>query len=703
MRVLIAFASGVGGILLFLLASASSKNALFARNYPLLLGLNGAIAAILLLLVIIQLVVLWRQYRERQFGSRLKLKLLGLFALMAVVPGAVVYGVSMKFATRSIESWFNVPIGTALDSGVQLGRNSLDYLLEQLASKTRNASDELADAVDLLSAPRLERLRESVGADTASIMSTNGRVLVSTAGGRMDLLAAPNASLMLRRAKASPFGVRGVEGEGTSELILRVIVPIPSRNLSAEPLYLQTTKRVPDTIARSIETIQTGYRDYQELVLGRQGLLRIYSLTLTLTLLLALFAAIAAAFEFARSLSAPLLILAEGTRAVAAGDFSPRQALPSRDELGVLTQSFNRMTSQLQEARALAERNRVEVESARGYLESVLVNLSAGVLAFADNGLLRAANRGAMQILRDELQGFEDLALGAWPRHDTFQRAVLKGFDEHDRDWHQQLEIPHEDGHAQVLLVRGSRLPGSNTGYVVVFDDVTELISAQRNAAWAEVARRLAHEIKNPLTPIQLSAERLQLKLSPKLDEDAKAMLARATRTIVNQVEAMKNMVNDFRDYARLPAPQLTPLDLNGLVREVLGLYESSRIRVEAELPATVPLIVGDATQLRQVIHNLMQNAEDAMAEQDDPVVRVLTRLDGRRVEFVLRDNGPGFPPALMARVFEPYVTTKSRGSGLGLAIVKKIIDEHHGTLQVANIEPRGAEIRIRLPLASTV
>ncbi|WP_310630386.1 ATP-binding protein [Paraburkholderia sp.] len=701
MRALVVSLSAIAGLFLFLLASASSKTSAFAKNYPLLLGLNSTIAAILLLLVLFQLYRLWREYREHQFGSRLKLRLLALLTLMAVVPGALIYGVSLQFATRSIESWFDVRVDSALDSSLQLGRNALDYLLEQLASKANGVAEEIGETSEVPTASRLDRLRDNAGADTATVLAHNGNTLVSSVGSGTSLLADPNTNASLRQARLVR-GLRVVEGEGTGQLTLRVIVPIPSRSLVAEAQYLQMTKRVPGGIASSLDSIQAGHRDYQELLLGRSGLIRIYSLTLTLTVLLAMFAAVAIAVEFARSLSAPLSILAEGTQAVAAGDFSPRQALPGRDELGVLTQSFNRMTRQLKEARAIAEQNRAEVEAARVYLESVLGNLSAGVLAFSPRWRLRAANRGAQQILGDTLAGFEQMQPQEWPRHHAFRDAVLKGFDEHDGDWNRQVELTGEDGSTQFLLIHGSRLPqNSGGGYVIVFDDVSELISAQRNAAWAEVARRLAHEIKNPLTPIQLSAERLQHKLASKLEDEAsQAMLARATQTIVNQVEAMKSMVNDFRDYARMPLPSLAPVDLNALIREVLVLYESSRVEIHTQLGEALPAVNGDATQLRQVIHNLLTNAEDALSEHEEPRIEILTRRDGRRVELVIRDNGTGFPPALLARAFEPYVTTKPRGSGLGLAIVKKIVDEHRGEITILNAEPHGAELRIRLPLA---
>ncbi|MCA0185993.1 MAG: HAMP domain-containing protein [Proteobacteria bacterium] len=690
--------AAIAGILLFLLATASANTPLFARNYTLLLALNGAIALGLASLVFVQLRSLWREYRARRFGSRLKLRLMAIFAAMAVVPGVLVYAVSLQFAVKSIESWFNVRVDAALESGLQLGRSSLEMLLDQLADKADRIVLELELAPQVRST-LLNHLRERANVETATVFSPSGRVIV-TADAELDrLMPERPTAAQLRQARQSK-GFRAVEGHAQEGLILRVIVPIPSRNL-AEPLLLQLTQSVPRAFAMHAESVETVHRDYQELSLARNGLKRIYTLTLTLTLLLALFAAVAVAFVLTRRLAAPLFILAEGTQAVAAGDFSPRQALPARDELGVLTQSFNQMTRQLEDARAQAEKNRAAVERNRAYLEGVLANLSAGVLAFSPDGHLRAANHGAMTILNDPLSGYERVRLEDWNAHQDFRDALRDGFLGSDADWNRQIEFSNPDGSTQTLLLHGTRLPDdTGGGWVVVFDDITHLIAAQRTAAWAEVARRLAHEIKNPLTPIQLSAERLQFKLADRLDQEGREMLERSTTTIVNQVEAMKNLVNAFRDYARLPSPVMTALDLNALVREVLVLYEGSRVRIHAELGGDLPRVLGDATQLRQVIHNLLQNSEDALADVEHAEIHLLTRADARRVDLFLRDNGPGFPPEILSRAFEPYVTTKARGTGLGLAIVKKIIDEHEGEIRLANREAGGAEIRIRLRAA---
>jgi nitrogen fixation/metabolism regulation signal transduction histidine kinase len=419
--------------------------------------------------------------------------------------------------------------------------------------------------------------------------------------------------------------------------------------------------------------------------------------------LLALFAAFALAFVMARRLSAPLSILAEGTQAVAAGDYTPRQAIYSRDELGVLTQSFSQMTRQLDDARREAERHRAEVEAGHAYLESILANLSAGVLVFDRRGRLNTVNAGAQAILADDFSGLLGEPVDAWRCQRVLGAAIRDGFAGRSGDeWHSQLELERPNGMPQVLLLRGSMLPeASGGGHVVVFDDITRLIAAQRSAAWGEVARRLAHEIKNPLTPIQLSAERLQMKLTERLADGDAEFLRRGTQTIINQVQSMKRMVDDFRDYARLPAPELQPLDLNALVGEVLGLYETSHAALEVALAGELPPVLGDATQIRQIIHNLLRNAEDAQDGLADAWIGISTGRASAFVELVVADAGPGFPAEILARAFEPYVTTKDRGTGLGLAIVKKIVDEHHGSIDISNRQPVGARIIIRLPLAT--
>jgi PAS domain S-box-containing protein len=388
---------------------------------------------------------------------------------------------------------------------------------------------------------------------------------------------------------------------------------------------------------------------------------------------------------------------------VAKGDFSQMPSVSSRDELGVLIQSFNRMTRQLSDVREQAAQNHLETEQAKAFLERVLANLSSGVVVLDETLVVRAVNSAAAHILGVAPHALQAQELSTLGQPDEALRAfstrVAERFAHHEEEWQEQIEYHGQDGR-QTLLVRGTHLPaGMERGYVLVFDDVTKLINAERHAAWSEVARRLAHEIKNPLTPIQLSAERLARKLGGKLDPADADFLGRATQTIVNQVAAMNSMVDAFAGYARMPRAQLEALDLNALVREVLTLYDPKAIGLKLDLDADIPRIAGDSTLLRQVIHNLLQNAQDALADHAAPSVEIATHPNKNAVYLTVTDNGAGFPEHLMKRLFEPYATTKTKGTGLGLAIVKKIVEEHQGKIQIENLKAGGASIRIALPV----
>jgi nitrogen fixation/metabolism regulation signal transduction histidine kinase len=701
-NIAVAIAAILAAVSLYLLASASANTGLFSESYPFLLAINGLVTVTLAATVIYQLIRLWREYRNRRFGSRLKYRMVMMFAFMALLPGLAVYAVSIQFVVRSIESWFDVQVDSALKGGIALGQNALDYLVEQLRDKATAMALEIENQGNI-SAPQVNRLREWAGVGSVTVFGANGQVLVSAIDGdAVRLLPDTPQPHELRRA-LQERGLSVIEEGFDERMVIRVLVPLERRGLGKASRLLQLTQPVPETFSQHANVVQEAYRDYHQLTLARADLKRIYSLTLTLTLLMALLTAIAVAFILARRLAAPLRILAEGTEAVAQGDFSPRQALPARDELGILTHSFNQMTRQLDEARAQAENSQLEVESARAYLESVLTHLSAGVLVFGAKNNLRVANRGASEILGDELNGFDGIALADWSRHAVLRDTILEGFASHEGDWQTELEIPQPDSTPMSLLVHGSRLPeNTGGGLVVVFDDITRLIEAQRTAAWAEIARRLAHEIKNPLTPIQLSAERLAVKLSPGLHDPERQMLERSIQTIVNQVEAVKNLVNAFRDYAHLPVPALVPLDLGELIREILILYESTPTKITLQVPADLPQVMGDASQIRQIIHNVLQNALDALTDQANAEIVLELRDEGDWMLLSCQDNGPGFPPEVLARSFEPYFTTKAKGTGLGLAMIKKIVTEHGGDVKIANRDGSGAGLRIHLRTVTT-
>lgn len=755
LRYLLVVGGAVVSILLFLLASASENSNLFEQNYPWLLILNAVVAGALLLLVILLLVRLYKRYKRGKFGSKLMARLVLLFAVIGILPGAVIYTVSVQFVSRSIESWFDVRVESALESGLNLGRAALDSSLSDLQTKARNMALELSDLSDAMQITQLSRMRDQNLQQEAVIVTSNGQMIASSGSQLSSLLPDLPTASMLRQARQTRY-YAVIEGNNefqdetgnskprtntnpvansANSMYLRVVVEIPTSSkallLQTDTRYLQLRQPVPEQLATNAEALRLAYSEYQERYLARTGLRKIYIVTLTLTLLLAIFGAIAAAFLIASDLAKPLLLLAEGTKAVAEGNLSPRPIVASKDELGTLTQSFNTMTRQLADARASVEKNRFELENAKGYLESVLANMSAGVMVLDRNFKLVTCNESVERILQHDFAQHIGKPLKDIDGLSTFAQVITQSFSEQSAQsaagraggenlhWQHQIDVPRRMGGPETendisLLARGSRLPGAREGsYVVVFDDISDVISAQRSIAWGEVARRLAHEIKNPLTPIQLSAERLHMKLEGKLNEADAKVLERSTETIVNQVTAMKRMVDDFRDYAKTPPAVLSSLDLNALIEEILHLYlngDGGDI-IHASLAQDLPLIMGDPTQLRQVIHNLLQNAQDAVADRGEqaaaPRIDIITEeihyrsSDGavsNAVQLTITDNGPGFTPKILAHAFEPYITSKPRGTGLGLAMVKKIIEEHGGRIDIQNrSDTNGAKVAILL------
>ena len=752
LRTIIIVGGAIGIILLFLLATASSNSGFFDRYYSWLLGLNAAIAGALLLFVVVALARLYSRYKSGKFGSRLMTRLVLLFAGIGILPGLVIFLVSVQFVSHSIDSWFNVKIEAALESGVNLGLAALDQSLGELGASAEITATTLAGQDRQSTQDILGRLvEERDGMISAMIIGVDGKIVQSAATNRRLSLAPDTPTPPMLLQAVMPGGYARTEGadrdfkddnpapapaptantgslDKATGLRQRVVLAIPEPP-GAQPRFLQVIQAVPVNLATNAQVLSTAYTEYQERFVARVGLRRMYIETLTLTLLLAIFGAVASAFVIAGNLAQPLLVLAEGTRAVAEGDLSPRPIVATSDELGTLTQSFNTMTGQLFEARSSVERNRAALQSAKAHLESVLENMSAGVIVLDAEFNMVTSNEAVERILQHNVAGHMGQPLSSIDGLDAFAAAVTRAFSAQSAQsaaggarkvshWQQQLEIPRRLGsmedHDITVLARGSRLPvRAGSGFIVVFDDISDVISAQRSIAWGEVARRLAHEIKNPLTPIQLSAERMQMKLEARLEGPDRDLLKRGTTTIVNQVDAMKRMVDDFRDYAKAPPAVLQKLDLNALIEDILHMYlagDGSDIILPVLAP-DLPAVMGDPTQLRQVIHNLLQNAQDAMNDRgpDAAPARIDVTTEaihyqsadgtaGTAVRLAIVDNGPGFAPKIMSRAFEPYVTSKARGTGLGLPMVKKIIDEHGGRVEIGNrADGTGASVLILL------
>ena len=722
--VAVAVIAAIAIVLLFLLTQATNNRELYERNYGRLFVINMVVAGVLLLVILWVGVRLVSRLRKGKFGSRLLVKLAAIFALVGFLPGVLIYVVSYQFVSRSIESWFDVKVEGALDAGLSLGRSTLDTLANDLANKTRVAAVQLADTPDTSAPLALERLREQLSANDVLLWSGAGQLIASTGQSQFQLNPERPSSQQLRnlRSQRSLAIIEGLDEPGpaavsNARIKALAIVSHPSLGLLGEPRVLQVTQSLPPTLVANAIAVQEANREYQERALARDGLRRMYIGTLTLSLFLAVFGAVLLAIILGNQLARPLLVLAAGVREVAAGDLSPKPALQSKDELGGLTRSFAEMTQQLADARTAVDKSMGQVNAARANLQTILDNLTAGVIVLDAKGNIQSSNPGATRILRVPLAVYEGQPLASVAGIEAFGNAVQQQFDEYMNErkqhgldhWQQSFELnaaqPGSPQHAITIVARGAEMPADAPGKaarLLVFDDISEIVSAQRAQAWGEVARRLAHEIKNPLTPIQLSAERLEMKLAGKVGENEQAIVTKSVRTIVNQVDAMKRLVNEFRDYARLPAAELKPVDLNGLVSDVMQLYAreggergdtSAHVPIKMELDPHCPKIMGDAQQLRQIIHNLLQNAQDATEGCPVREVTIKTQWNetSRRARLIVQDTGTGFPDHILKRAFEPYVTTKATGTGLGLAVVKKIADEHGARVDLKNRVEGGA------------
>ena len=732
----------IGLLLLYLLANATNSGEMYEQNYAQLFTINLVVAGVLALLIAWAAWRLYQRVRQGRFGSRLLLKIATIFALVGVAPGLLIYFVSLQFVSRSIETWFDVKVEGALDAGLSLGRVTLDTLSNDLASKARLAADQLSDNQQMVPESALLRLMEQIGASDAAVWSASGKLLASAGSIGIQLSPDKPSSTQLRAAKTerSYAWVDGLEDAAMGKAArpsIKALVPIPdaSLGLASEQRFLLVQRILPANFVANALAVDSANREYQERALGRSGLKRMYIGTLTLSLFLAVFGAILLAIVLGNQIARPLLVLTEGVSQVAAGDLTPKLALQSNDELGGLTRAFASMTQQLADARQTVQTSIVQLDAARARLQTILDNLTSGVLVLNAAGSVRSVNPGAARILQQDaaqllgsrianLPGLEAFGQGIAQQFDDFLQGSSEGGNDH---WQQSFELGVASvpagsmaDRSRMLVARGAILPDASR--LVVFDDISEIVSAQRARAWGEVARRLAHEIKNPLTPIQLSAERLERRLAGKLEAAEQQVLAKSVKTIVEQVDAMKRLVNDFRDYARLPAAQLEAVDLNDLVDGVLHLYESSPIPIRLELEAGIPPVLGDPQQLRQVLHNLLQNGLDATtlkseelmhsphglaADATELVVRTQFTASSGRVRLIVLDHGGGFPEHILKRAFEPYVTTKRSGTGLGLAVVKKIADDHGGRIEISNrmsgVSVLGAQVSLSLGCVANV
>ena len=749
-RALATVATVAGAAALLLLALSVANSATFTRWQPwiLLFSICGVLA--LAALLARKLWQLYSDFRNHVPGSRLAMRTVWIFGSLVIAPLVIVYLFSLDFINRGIDSWFRVEIKQGLNDAVVLSRSALDLRLREQARRT----DSLARALRTLSGPallsRLDEERRATEAQDIIVYDADNRaeavssaqptaqppgppapeVVLQIATGRPYVSLNPLADGRYTITTASPIGGNADPGgqaeapDAASEADASAVSGVSSgvgAPVARTPTgYVLINYMVPLELSALAEAVQHTASQYGDLSAVREPLKISFRLTLTLVVLLTLLAAIYGAIFSAQRLTRPVQDLIAGTRAVGKGDFGTRLPLPSRDEMGFLVHSFNDMTKRLRRTSEEAARSRQAVERERERLSIILSRLSTGVIVVDQELVLHSANQSASSILATPLeaglgQPLRPLAAGN-PRLAAFVSELGRRLTAGLLEWREQLGLPGESGQ-RVLLWACTTLPDERERglVVIVFDDITALLAAQREAAWGEVARRLAHEIKNPLTPIQLSAERLRRKLLPAMNAEDTQLLERATHTIVQQVDAMKQMVNAFSEYARAPDMQLAHFNLNQLVSEVADLYrlQDPAVEFRLTLDARLPDIEADRGRVRQILANLITNGIEALAGRPQGCVEISTELqdpaglpagpagEGGVVQISVGDNGPGFRKEILGRLFDPYVTSKSRGTGLGLAIVKRIVEEHGGRIEAENRPEGGARVRVWLPVGA--
>ena len=685
-----------------LMSSAQQESSKLSAMSSWLLLINALGSVVLLGLVGANIYALVRQLKKREAGSKLTTRMVSLFVLLALAPAAIVFYFSMQFLHQGIDSWFNVEIDRAMEDALELSQASLDQRMRWHLRQTQQLAENLDYSTEAMATLEIENLLILSGASEVTLFSKQGRIIASSSINPGDILPSlPDENIRLQLQHRSDYVALAPVRE--DQLMIRAIVVIKGQ----EPQYLQALYPVPVRIADLADSVEFAFLRYQEMNYLRNSLKRSFSLTLSLVLLMSLLAAIWVAFISIRNIVAPVKNLVKGTQAVASGLYDQQLPVTAQDDLGFLVESFNVMTRRIGEARNEIRRTGVEVENQRAYLETILANLTAGVISFDADYKIRTANQAAYRIFHIHVNHFIGQTLLELVENYQELAEPLKSIQrllEHADDiWQQRIAFLGPNGR-QELLCRGTPLfsqEGQRVGAVVVFDDVTDLIQAQKSAAWGEVARRLAHEIKNPLTPIQLSAERLQVKLAAKLETNDAEILQKSTRTIVQQVEALKEMVDDFSQYAKPAKKQATDIDLAVLVQEVLALYPvKPGVQFKIDFESGELLIKGDPVSIRQVVHNLIINALEAIGTEGQIEVH-LSRVQKNYSDFIemaFYDDGPGIKEEQIEQIFEPYVTTKTKGTGLGLAIVKKIIEEHGGSIWVDTRRKIGAGFIIQLP-----
>ena len=700
-------------VALYLLASAAQNSAQFDRWLPWILLINISGLLTLLVLLAAKLYQLVKDFRRHVPGSRLKGRTVAIFSALAVAPILVVYYFALQFLNRGIDSWFELEVSQGLKDTRELSHAALEVRVREFLQHTEVVAHELSGLPDFNLITTLDRERRDSAALEFTVVGAQTQIIATSSDRPMDTLPAPATDEMMLQVRRGHSYVT-LDTDSVGGYVIRAAAQLDV-NPNASSRVLIALYPVPQQLSQLADTVQRSYTQYANLVQMRRPLKSTFALILTFVVLMSLIAAVYGAFFAAQRLVQPVQDLIAGTRAVAKGNYDTQLPLPSRDELGFLVTSFNDMTKRLGRAREETRRSQQAVEAERAGLAVILARLSTGVVSLAPDLTVRTANQAASAILGVDLEAAVGIRFDESISDDEvfthFLDAVKSRLDAGQLDWREQLELPSDAG-KRVLMCACTELPtddGGASGVVLVFDDITTLLQAQRDAAWGEVARRLAHEIKNPLTPIQLAAERMQRKFMGSMNAQDAQILERATHTIVAQVDAMKQMVNAFSEYARAPDLYFSPFDLNQLITEVVDLYRSHENTAETKLSLSpqLPMVSADRVRIRQILNNLLTNSLEALEGRPEGRVEIETHVaeDGPKqmAAIVVSDNGPGFQRDLIGTVFDPYVTSKPKGTGLGLAIVKKIVEEHGGRIEADNRRSGGARVRILLPLGEGV
>ena len=700
MKYIITIVAFIGITLLILLAKAISNSELIpGDSFRILLGLNILFICSLIGLIAVQIFRLLQSVKKEITGSRLTLRLVLSFALMGIVPVLIVYLVSVNFLTKSIESWFDVKVESALEGGLTLGQKSIDILMRDIELKGKSIAYSIGNSEPDQRDSLLTDLRVKFGIQDAVIFDQDSMIIGVSSEKNNLIPPIPNTEDIERGGQGFFGKIEEVSGE---QIYLKTFTPIISKSAMSKKLILQLTQPIPPSISNLALSVESVYDEYQQLTYSRNSLKIIYILTLTLVLLLALLSSVAASFVISRRFSAPLAMLAGATKEISKGNYKKIIPEQGKDEIGVLISSFNSMTSQLGEATRSSERDRERLEDARTFLETILAHLTTGVIVLNGKKVIQLNNISASRMLTNK-----KITMNNEPMKEVIARNLLFkplydfvelyiDGNKNNKEVSQEFKLNKDKQERTIMLQITPLIGNKGKSYVLVIDDISEVTQAQRHSAWGEVARRLAHEIKNPLTPIQLSAERIQHKFKDKLSKEDSDILERSTNTIVNQVNALKIMVNEFAEYARPPKIQKDTIRIDNLIEEVIDLYEINDI-IKVKKDKNIPIIYADQNKLRQVIINLLENSQDALKEIKNPKIKIFIKKKVNEVELIVEDNGRGIPDEIIGRIFEPYVTSKKTGTGLGLAVVYKIIEEHEGKINIDRIKNSGTRVTITL------